>query len=122
MAPAAPAAVVCERGASLPPPSRRLVNLELLQQHGAKLWVAQNNNLEASAAQLERADSELAGRIETVNRKRKADQQAVAQTLSSLEGEWVTAVKKNLELEAQNLSLEAECAALRERVEKRARG
>ena len=95
----------------------RLVNLELLQQHGAKLWVAQCNNLEASAVQLEKADAALAEQIETLNRKRKAEQLAVAPKLASMQADWVAAVKKNLEIEAQNLKLEAECAELRERVE-----
>ena len=93
------------------------MNLELLQQHGAKLWVAQCNGLEASAKQLERAERDLTERIELLNRKRKSEQQAAAPKLAAMEAEWVSAVKKNIEIEAQNLKLEAECEALQERVE-----
>ena len=99
----------------------RLVNLELLQQHGAKLWVAQCNSLEASGKQLDRAEGAISGRIEELNRKRKADQTSVAPTLHGLQGEWLTLVKKNLEIEAQTLKLEAECAHLQELKEKRRR-
>ena len=100
----------------------RLVNLELLQQHGAKLWVAQCNALEASAGHLDREEKSIVERIEALNRKRKADQTAVAPTLQGMQAEWITLVKKNLEIEAQSLKLEAECASLQELKEKRRRG
>ena len=61
-------------------------------------------------------------RIEALNRKRKADQTAVAPTLQGMQAEWITLVKKNLEIEAQSLKLEAECASLQELKEKRRRG
>ena len=97
--------------------SNRLVNLELLHQHGAKLWIAKNNELEASAKQLEAKEAEITGKIEALNRKRKADQLAVAPKLQAMEAEWVASVKKNLEIEAKNLQLEAECEELRKSME-----
>ena len=36
--------------------------------------------------------------------------------LTQLEGEWVSAVKKNLEIESQCLQLEKECVLLKEQV------
>ena len=99
----------------------RLVNLELLQQHGAQVWVAQCNSLEASATQLEKTEQEVTLQIEFLNRKRKADQLGAAQPLHAMEDEWVGLVKKNLEIEAQTLKLEAECAMLCDAVEVRKR-
>lgn len=58
----------------MPPATCRLVNLELLQQHGAKLWVAQCNSLDASVTQLERAEKDLADKIEVVNRERDGEE------------------------------------------------
>ena len=91
--------------------------MELLQQHGAKLWVAQCNQLEASASQLGKAEAALAERIEQLNRKRKAEQLAAAPRLQEMQSSWVGLVKKNLEIESQSLALEAECAGLHEQVE-----
>lgn len=94
----------------------RLGNLELLQAHGAKLWVAHLNQLEVASRALEREERSLAEQIAALNRKRKAEQLGAAPELARLEREWVTGVKKNLEVEAQCLKLEAECAALNKEV------
>ena len=59
------------------------------------------------------AEAELSEQAEGVNKKRKAEQLAVAPRLMALEGEWVGSVKKNIEIEAQCLKLEAECANLK---------
>ena len=99
----------------------RLQNLELLQQHGANLWRAHLNSLDAASVTLQHAQQELASRVEAVNRKRKAQQLQAAPRLQALEAEWVGAVKKNLEIEAACLKLEAECAALRDAVEAKRR-
>lgn len=101
--------------------THRLVNLELLQQHGAKLWVAHCNHLEASATQLDGAEQAVAQQIEELNRKRKAEQLSVAPTMHGMQREWVDLVKKNLEIESETLKLEAECAALKETLEARKR-
>ena len=95
----------------------RIGNLELLQQHGAHLWRAHLNTLDAASGHLSRADGDLASQIESVNRKRKAEQLAAGPRLVGLEAEWVGAVKKNLEIEASCLRLEAECGELREAYE-----
>ena len=55
--------------------------------------------------------------MEAINRKRKADQLAAGPQLMQLEAEWVGSVKKNLEIEAQCLKLETECAMLRDAIE-----
>jgi NAD-dependent oxidoreductase involved in siderophore biosynthesis len=101
--------------------SRRLGNLELLQQHGAPLWRAHLNTLDQSSSRLDAHARALAESVEAVNRKRKADQLAVGPKLLQLEAEWVGAVKKNLEIEAQCLRLEAECAAMRDAAEAKRR-
>ena len=75
----------------------------------------------ACVSSIGRVERELADEIESINRKRKADQLAVGPQLSALEAEWVGGVKKNLEIESQCLKLEAECAALREAVEAKRR-
>ena len=88
-------------------PSRRSIgNLELLQQHGAKKWIAQLDGLEAHSKQLEEEEKRLAAEIDAVNRKRKADQLAAAPVLAKLEADWVGLVKKNLEIEAACLTME----------------
>jgi pre-mRNA-splicing factor SPF27 len=97
--------------------STRLGNLELMQQHGAHQWRAQLNELDVASAQLKRAAEEVDERIELVNRRRKTEQLAAAPRLAALEAEWVSSVKKNLEIESACLQLEAECAGLRNAVE-----
>lgn len=92
----------------------RVGNLELLQQHGAHLWRAHLNALDTASGHMQRTEQELAEQIELVNRKRKADQTAAGPRLQALEADWVGAVKKNLEIEAMCLRLEAECASLRD--------
>lgn len=99
----------------------RLGNLELLQQHGAKLWLASLNQTDAASKALAREDAALAASIEAINRKRKADQLGAAPHLARLEAEWVSGVKKNLEIASQVLKLEAECASLRDDLEARRR-
>ncbi len=101
------------------PPSRarRLGNLERLAAHGAPLWKAHLSTLDAAAASFSRAQEEVDAQIEAVNRKRKSDQLAAGPRLVHLESQWVAAVKKNLEIEAQCLRLEATCAQLKEAVE-----
>ena len=95
----------------------RLGNLELLQQYGANQWRAHLNGLDASTGHLARAHAELDEKIKLVNRKRKAEQEAAGPRLAALEADWVNAVKENLEIEAQCLQLEAECAAMQEAAE-----
>ena len=95
----------------------RLGNLELLQQHGAKLWLASLNQTEAASRALAREEADLTARIDSINRKRKADQLQAAPQLARLEENWIGGIKKNLEIEAQCLRLEAECAHLREEVD-----
>ena len=89
----------------------RILNLELMQQHGSKLWLAHLSQLEMTAVHLERADRALGEEIEAVNRKRKAEQERVGPELQRLEEEWVRRIKKNIELESQILSLQASKAA-----------
>ena len=117
----------------------RLNNLELLQKHGANLWLAHINSLTAASAgcvahphassypmkraltvasrfsRLASVQSDLASQVEAVNRKRKAEQVDVGPHLTRLESEWVGAVKKNLEIEGHCMRLENECAALQKR-------
>ena len=59
--------------------------------------------------------------LQAVNRKRKADQLGAAPTLARLESEWVGGVKKNIEIEAQCLRLEAEVASLKDALEAKRR-
>lgn len=87
--------------------STRLGNLELLQQHGSKLWAAHLNQLEATAARLEREEQAVTEQIEALNRKRKAEQLKVGPVLAQMEDEWIRAIKKNVEIEAACLSKEA---------------
>jgi len=99
----------------------RIANLELLQQYGAPLWRAHLNVLEAASSQLTRAEAELTEEIELVNRKRKAAQLAVGPRLMQMEAEWVSSVKKNLEIEAECLRLEAIREGQREAAEAKRR-
>ena len=108
--------------AQLEQQATRLLNLELLQQHGANLWRAHLNVLDASSAHLKRADGALSEQLEVINRKRKSEQLAAGPRLQALERDWVGGVKKNLEIEAQCLKLEAENAMLHEAVEAKRRG
>ena len=63
---------------------------------------------------MEKRRAEVDAQIEAVNRKRKSEQLAAGPRLVHLESQWVAAVKKNLEIEAQCLRLEAENAAVRD--------
>lgn len=91
----------------------RLDNLELLQQHGANLWLAHLDGLEAASKRLSAEEAEIANSVEQLNRKRKADQLELGPKLARLEAGWVDRVKKNLTIEAQCIQLEQECKMLR---------
>ena len=97
--------------------ANRLVNLELLAQHGAPLWRAHLNWLDAAVAQCAAAVAEEDAEIEVLNRKRKSEQLTAGLRLQQLEAQWVTTTKKNLEIESQCLRLEASCATLKEQLE-----
>ena len=115
--PAAWQRAVSNAQAQLEHQATRLGNLELLQQHGANLWRAHLNALDGASARVQSEQSELAQRVEALNRKRKAEQLQAGPRLQALEAEWVGGVKKNLEIEAACLALEYECATLRAAVE-----
>lgn len=96
--------------------ANRLCNLELLQRHGANAWRAHLNALEVASKSVYNAKDSILTEIETINRKRKLDQIQTGPALLQLEGEWVSAVRKNIEIESQCLRLERECVLLRQGV------
>ena len=81
------------------------------------MWRAHLDSLDKASASFARAAQDVDGQVEVLNRKRKAEQLAAGPRLVELEAQWVGAVKKNLEIEAQCLKLEAECGALRDAIE-----
>ena len=130
--------LLCVAHPPLPLPPR-LNNLELLQKHGANLWLAHIDQLTGASAgcvahaptryplrhaltiasrfpRLASVQSDLTSQVEAVNRKRKLDQVEVGPHLTRLESEWVGAVKKNLEIEGHCMRMENECAALQKRL------
>jgi len=94
--------------------ANRISNLELLQKHGANVWRAQLNSLEAASKSLTRAHDGISSEIDGINRKRKLDQTKVGPTLQSLEGDWVSSVRKNIVIESECMRLEQECFLLKE--------
>eukprot|EP00316_Scyphosphaera_apsteinii_P012591 CAMPEP_0119301026 /NCGR_PEP_ID=MMETSP1333-20130426/2890_1 /TAXON_ID=418940 /ORGANISM="Scyphosphaera apsteinii, Strain RCC1455" /LENGTH=226 /DNA_ID=CAMNT_0007302997 /DNA_START=54 /DNA_END=734 /DNA_ORIENTATION=+ len=97
--------------------SNRIDNLELMQKYGANLWRVHLNSLEAASRRLESEQAELSQQIDTLNRKRKLEQNDVGPKLQRLEAEWVNAVKKNLEIEGAVARLEAECSMMRRQLD-----
>jgi len=55
--------------------------------------------------------------VDGVNRSRKEEQVELQPKLARLEAGWVGGVKKNLQIEAECLRLEAECAAMRKQLD-----
>jgi len=94
--------------------ANRISNLELLQKHGANAWRAHLNGLEAASNSATQLQNSLSNEIDAVTRKRKHDQTKAGPTLQKLEGEWVSSVRKNIEIESQCMRLERECFLLRE--------
>lgn len=86
--------------------SNRSVNLELLRKFGANAWKAHNEQLTAVRAAL--SDSLDAARlqVETINRKRKAEQVALGGDLELIENGFFALVGKNHEIEAACLRLQ----------------
>lgn len=95
----------------------RVVNLELLQKHGANTWRAHLQALEAIATRYAAEKDELGVQIDALNRKRKLEQTEVGPKLQRLEAEWVAAVKKNATIEAACEQLEGDCAILRQHLD-----
>mmetsp|Transcript_10815 Transcript_10815/g.32210 ORF Transcript_10815/g.32210 Transcript_10815/m.32210 type:complete len:226 (-) Transcript_10815:272-949(-) len=95
----------------------RLDNLELLQQHGANQWLAHLSNLERASSRLASEAAGLSQEVDGVNRSRKEEQVELQPKLARLEAGWVGGVKKNLQIEAECLRLEAECAAMRKQLD-----
>ena len=115
--PAAWARCVENAQAQLEHQGTRLDNLELLQQHGANLWVAHLNTLDQATTRMIAEDEQLARTIEELNRSRKAQQVQIGPKLARLEAAWVESVKKNLSIERECMLLERECSDLRKRLD-----
>ena len=99
---------------------RRLLDLESLSDPGTMSTVVRRMDaLEQRVAadmqamrEMHHAQAEALAKL--INR---IEQLAAAPRLAALEAEWVSSVKKNLEIESACLQLEAECAGLRNAVE-----
>uniref|UniRef100_A0A7S0L8W3 Pre-mRNA-splicing factor SPF27 n=1 Tax=Coccolithus braarudii TaxID=221442 RepID=A0A7S0L8W3_9EUKA len=115
--PAAWARAVGNAQAQLEHQANRLDNLELLQKFGANQWRIHLNSLEAANSRLAEEQAVLVTEIADVNRKRKLEQVEVGPKLSQLEADWVSTVKKNLEIEGQVARLDMECAAYRQQLD-----
>eukprot|EP00163_Fabomonas_tropica_P001976 TRINITY_DN1146_c0_g1_i1.p1 TRINITY_DN1146_c0_g1~~TRINITY_DN1146_c0_g1_i1.p1 ORF type:complete len:220 (-),score=51.10 TRINITY_DN1146_c0_g1_i1:769-1428(-) len=84
----------------------RLVNLELFQKYGANAWRQRLKESEATKNSLTQIRDTYQAEIDTVNRKRKADQLEVGEQLSRLEAEWQYLVRKNIEIQRAIQKLE----------------
>ncbi len=97
----------------------RIENLELLKKFGSQAWKMHNEDTltakSLAAAQLAAVKRET----EAVNRKRKADQTAVAPTLKSLEAEFYDLSAKNMEIEAACVLMESSNTKMRDAAIKR---
>jgi len=101
--------------------NNRLDNLELLQKYGSNLWRVHLNAFEAANRRCENEQAAVSAQIEEVNRKRKLSQTEIGPSLARLEGDWVNAVKKNLEIEGEVGRLQLEVTMMRRRLDPTAR-
>ncbi|EPS64896.1 hypothetical protein M569_09884, partial [Genlisea aurea] len=88
----------------------RLENLELMSVNGPEVWKLYNKQLEAFLSRLQAQVQELNGRIESVNRERKYDQQTTTYELSALSAQL-------MELTLKNIEIQAACAEIENRME-----
>lgn len=89
--------------------TRRMENLQLLEQFGSNAYRMQNDFIDASTEKFSsagrvtgRMDADLAGlqeRTSVVNRKRKMDQDAVSEKLSNTEWQILELQMKNYQIE-----------------------
>ena len=89
--------------------TRRMENLQLLEQFGSNAYRMQNDFIDASTEKFSsagrvtgRKDADLAGlqeRTSVVNRKRKMDQDAVSEKLSNTEWQILELQMKNYQIE-----------------------
>ena len=111
--PVAWAAAVDNARAQLEHQHTRLLNLELLIKYGPDAWRAHNERLALHVRTQEGEAAALRRETEALNRERKLQQTAAGRELAALEGEYLAAVRKNADIEAACLAMEAEVAVLR---------
>lgn len=88
----------------------RIQNLELLSQHGGKVWKASNAQLESLHNRIKDHAEELENEVEVLNRERKLKQLSVGQQIHSLEQDWYAQIHKNMEVEAACKHIESQMA------------
>ena len=89
------------------------MNIELSQRFSSQAWLEYNKRLEKTTIAAEDAQINLDGEVENINRKRKSDQLAAGQVLSTLNDEFVETIRRNYSVAKANAALESEVQALK---------
>jgi pre-mRNA-splicing factor SPF27 len=76
-----------------------LANLELLDQFGKNAWLVGNSQLEDVLRSLEKDVVATQGRVDEVNKARKAAQEGVRGEMESLEQSWKKGIGRVVEVE-----------------------
>jgi len=88
-------------------------NLELLIHYGPNAWRLYNEKLEDQRKRLVKVEEELRKEINETNLSRKNKQTPLAASFQNMDASWVSAVRKNIEIEKACCKLEDEIATLK---------
>lgn len=95
--------------------SSRVVNLELMAEHGPISWRIYVQTLKTMLEQADKQLDELKANIQQVNLARKNEQSICGDGLHTLQTNWTGLVGKNYEIECAVVELEKELKVLRKR-------
>merc|ERR1711974_494858 len=73
----------------------RIENLELMNSHLSKAWIAYSNQLKTHKKQLQHLIEECKAETAATNRERKESQVEVKSKLDKLEKQWFQLIRKN---------------------------
>jgi pre-mRNA-splicing factor SPF27 len=83
-------------------------NLSLLAEYGKNQWLISNDQLEHDLKRVEERIQNEKREIDTINWERKSKQSESASTLNYLEDRWKDGLKRVLDVNVANLTLESE--------------
>ncbi|CAI9720718.1 pre-mRNA-splicing factor SPF27-like [Octopus vulgaris] len=86
----------------------RILNLELMAEHGCNAWKKYNTLLVQIVEQCQKQLQDIKKQIQDINWQRKNEQTEAGGKLKDLESQWVGLVSKNYEIERACAELEKE--------------
>jgi pre-mRNA-splicing factor SPF27 len=93
--------------------SCRILNLEIMSEHGSQMWREYIKTLTHCVEDAQKQLGSLKHKVQEINLQRKSEQTLAGERLSDLERTWVHLVSKNYEIECACVELEKQLIEMR---------